>query len=44
MSGKILAKARTAMIRGAAVVAVVATYGLGSLGGQVGWGWRRGWW
>jgi hypothetical protein len=35
MAANILAKARAAVIRGLAVVAVVATYGVGSIGTQV---------
>src|ERR1043166_9754499 len=35
MAAKILAKARAAVIRGLAVVAVVATYAVGSIGTQV---------
>jgi len=35
MSANMLAKARAAAVRGLAVVAVVGTYAVGSLGGQV---------
>ncbi len=35
MKGNILAKARATVVRGLAVVAVIATYAVGSLGAQV---------
>jgi hypothetical protein len=35
MTGNVLAKARSVVVRGVAVVAVIATYAMGNLGTQV---------